>query len=946
MDNINNLIDGLKTSSVDANLESMNFYQSKLLSNKNEKIITSIREHLENCDEFIISVAFITESGITLLLEQLKKLANKNIKGKILTGDYLNFTQPKALKKLLEYENIELKILSNENFHAKGYFFKRNNVWSLIIGSSNLTQTALTTNFEWNLKVNSLENGKIAKEIIGNFNDVFNRLPPLDLLTINSYEKLYNSSREYIKTLKLNQKSLTSEEIKPNYMQIQALNNLEEIRKTKDKALLISATGTGKTYLSAFDVKAMNPKKVLFIAHRKTILDKSKDTYESLISNKKMCLYGEGETQENDYIFAMVQTLNRDEHLKKFSRDYFDYIIIDEVHHSGAKTYQNIINYFTPRFFLGMTATPERSDNFDIYKLFDHTIAFEIRLHDALKEKLLCPFHYFGISDIEVDGRLIDEKATIKNLVVDERVNHIIEKSRYYGYSGEKLHGLIFVSKVEEARVLSEKLNEHGLKTKALTGETSDLSREKAIEQLEKGELEYLITVDIFNEGVDIPCVNQVLLLRPTDSAIVYIQQLGRGLRKSTDKEFVVILDFIGNYEKNFLIPIAISQNNSYDKDSIKRFINRGTEYIPGESSIVFEEIVKERIFENISKTNFSTRKNIEHDYKLLKKQLGRTPYLNDFFERNMIDPSIILKYKKDYDDVLKTLDSKGEFGTLNAKEKNFLKFLSSFFTPAKRIHEIFILKYLLKVEDGDIESLNSLIENEFGLKNQILNTDNALKHLTKDIFKSLSTAKEFLNILEKDDKKYRVNKDLKKSYEKNFYFKMLLDDLISYNLNYVKKNYQQLDDSTILKYKEYSKQEAFWYLNLDFNNGYQVSGYTAFEEEKKVMIFITADSDSSSNYNNEFFDQCRFTWFSKTNRCLSRNNQLTTEGKISQNFYTLEIFIKKISGEKFYYMGQVEKVLNTEEIITSNGDPLVKYELKLKDEIELDLFNYLTILK
>ena len=365
-------------------------------------------------------------------------------------------------------------------------------------------------------------------------------------------------------------------------MQREALKNLFELRQTKDRGLLISATGTGKTYLSAFDVKNVNPKKMLFTAHRKTILEKSKLTFENIIKDKKMAVYGENGWENADYIFAMVQTLSRAEHLKNFSEDFFDYIIIDEVHHSGAKTYQALINYFKPKFLLGMTATPERTDDFDVYGLFNHNIAYEIRLYDALRENLLCPFHYFGISDISVDGEIINEKASIKKLAADERVNHIIEKSRYYGYSGDKLHGLIFVSRKDEAEILCEKFNERGIKSIFLTGDDTDNTREKGIEKLEKGEIDYIITVDIFNEGVDIPCVNQVILLRPTESSIVYIQQLGRGLRKSENKEFVVILDFIGNYEKNFLIPAAISQNNSFDKDFMKRFLMNGTNIIPG----------------------------------------------------------------------------------------------------------------------------------------------------------------------------------------------------------------------------------------------------------------------------------------------------------------------------------------------------------------------------
>lgn len=936
------LIESLKTSSINLNIESSQNFQHKLLCNKEEKIIINLRKELENCDEFIISVAFITEGGLSLILEQLKELENRNIRGKILTGDYLNFTEPKALKRLLNYKNIELKILSKEKFHAKGYFFKKGNLWTLIIGSSNLTQTALTVNFEWNLKINSLEDGKITKDILNNFEEIFERLPKLDLEMIENYEKVYKLSKEYSKIQEKNQNSLFKKDIKPNFMQKEALENLKLLRESEDKGLLISATGTGKTYLSAFDVKNLKPEKILFMAHRKTILRKAKYTFENIISNKKMAIYGEESIVDADYIFAMVQTLNKKEHLEKFSKNYFNYIIIDEVHHSGAKTYQSIISYFKPDFLLGMTATPERSDDFDIYRLFNHNIAYEIRLYDALRENLLCPFHYFGVSDITVDGECIDNKTSIKNLTLEQRIDHIIEKSRYYGYSGEKLHGLMFVSRVEEANILAEKFNERGIKSIALTGEHGDNTRENAIEKLENGEIEYIITVDIFNEGIDIPCVNQVILLRPTESSIVYIQQLGRGLRKNKNKEFVVVLDFIGNYEKNFLIPTAISQNNSFDKDFMKKFILNGTNMIPGESSISFEEIVKERIFENINKTNFSTKKNIEHDFNLLEKQLGRTPMLNDFFTRNMIEPSVILKFRKDYDSVLKALRPNTEFGILSEIEKNFLTFLSSFFTPAKRIHEMVILQESIKSAKISLKEVEDILEKKYKIKQQKENIENAVKHLSKEIFTSLSTMKEFEPILEKVNGEYKVSKDFKNGYENNKYFRELVEDLIKYNLGYVEKNYKQSGKESIQKYKQYTKQEGFWQLNLDFNNGYQVSGYTVFEEEKKVIMFVTMED--SSIFDNKFLDQQRFPWFSKNNRCLSRNNRLTAEGKIAENYYTLEIFVKKSSGESFYYLGQAEKVLKAKECFTEKGIPRVEYELKLKNEVPEDLFDYLQV--
>lgn len=939
MENI--LMDSMRTSLIDSNIESVLSYQHKLISNREEKIVSLIRRELENCDEFIISVAFVTLGGVTMILEQLKDLEARGVKGKILTGDYLTFTQPKALKKLLEFKNIELKVLSDEKFHAKGYFFRKGDIWTMIVGSSNLTQTALTVNFEWNLKINSLKDGKIATEILNNFYDVFNKIPALDMDSLLEYERVYNLTKEYTKKKK--QEIREYKEITPNIMQKQALENLNNLRKYERKGLLISATGTGKTYLSAFDVRNANPKRVLFIAHRKTILQKAKETYENILRDKKIVIYGEEDIDEADVVFAMIQTLSKENHMTKFSPDYFDYIVVDEVHHGGAKSYQSVLNYFIPKFLLGMTATPERGDNFDIYKLFDNNIAYEIRLHDALKEELLSPFHYFGISDIEIDGELINEKSGIKKLTADARVNHIIEKSRFYGYSGDKIHGLIFVSRIDEALLLEEKFQERGVKAIALTGDDSDEKRERSIAQLENGEIEYIITVDIFNEGVDIPCVNQVILLRPTESSIVYIQQLGRGLRKYPDKEYVVILDFIGNYEKNFLIPIAVSQNSNYDKDYMKRFIMNGTDMIPGQSSIIFEEIVKERIFENINRTNFSTKKNIEKDFILLEKQLGRVPMLYDFFEKNMIEPSVILKYKKTYDEVLRILKPREEFLTLDSRESNYLTFLSSFFTPAKRVHEMVILQELLNKERVSIEEIGKILEERYSLYNQEESIENGVKHLAKEIFVSLSTAKEFLPIVERYEDDIVLSGDFKKSYEGKLYFKNLIDDLIRYNLAYVEKNYKQREEETILRYKEYSKQEAFWYLNLDFNNGYQVSGYTVFEEQRKVILFITLDDTPPfTQYDNKFYDNRRFTWYSKNQRCLSRNGKLTAEGKIAENYYILEVFIKKKSGENFYYIGKVKEVLNPKEIVNYKGNSVVEYELLLKDEIEENLYNYL----
>ena len=553
---------GLVNSIIDSNLALV----PKLIINdytKGEKVLTEIINGLNKCKEFFISVAFITYSGLLPLLETLEKLNKNGIKGKILTTNYLNFSEPKALKKLLSFSNIQVKMYSKENFHTKGYIFKNKNHYKVIVGSSNLTQTALTKNKEWNLKISSLKEGALTKEIISEFNNLWIDAQDLTLSWLEIYEDIYIKQREYTRKTKV--PSIKQYKLIPNRMQVAAIESLNELRKKgKDKALLISSTGTGKTYLSAFELRKYNPKKALFIVHREQIARQALESYKDVFGDTKTMgiLSGNSKDINREIIFSTIQTLSKDDILYNFKKDEFDYIVIDEVHKAGANSYQKVVNYFMPKFLLGMTATPERNDDFDIFKMFDNNIAYEIRLQQALEEDLLCPFHYFGISDVTVDGTELNDNSDFRFLVAEERVNHIIDKINFYGYCGDRVKGLIFCSSKKEAKKLSNIFNNRGYKTVALTGEDSQEVREDAIKRLEQDEidnsLDYIFTVDIFNEGVDIPSINQIVMLRPTQSAIIFVQQLGRGLRKSKFKEYVVIIDFVGSYNNNFLIPIAL----------------------------------------------------------------------------------------------------------------------------------------------------------------------------------------------------------------------------------------------------------------------------------------------------------------------------------------------------------------------------------------------------
>lgn len=582
MDKKDELRLGFETAYIDGNVASNVVYRPQFLSNnykEGKKVLSSVEDELLSCDKFQISVAFITLGGIEPLLQTLKELEKKNIPGEILTTNYLNFSEPKALAKLNVLKNIKLKMYdvekASEGFHTKGYIFKKEEIYRIIIGSSNMTKSALTTNREWNTKIVSTEQGEVAKEIVHEFNDLWKSKYALN------FDEFYNNYKEKYEIIKHQRQIAKKEQItsieqyklQPNSMQVGLISNLKKIIASGEKrALLISATGTGKTYASAFAMRELGFKRVLFLVHRGQLARQTKKSYEKIFGNTvSMGLVGAGYHEyDKDYVFAMVQTLNKDSHLMEYRPDEFDCIVLDEAHHTSAGTYQKVMNYFKPKFWLGMTATPDkRDDNIEgrnIYEIFNYQIAYEIRLQQAMEEDLLCPFHYFGISDValvnekNIKARKIDGRD-FNILTGDERVKHIIEQANYFGYSGDRVKGLIFCSRIDESIELSNKFNQminpetgKNFRTIALNGSASDDERQNAFERLAMNEdnateknqpLDYIFSVEILNEGVDIVEVNQVIMLRPTESPIVFIQQLGRGLRKAEGKEFVVILDFI-----------------------------------------------------------------------------------------------------------------------------------------------------------------------------------------------------------------------------------------------------------------------------------------------------------------------------------------------------------------------------------------------------------------
>jgi superfamily II DNA or RNA helicase len=959
------LINGLQTGFVDKQIVSQNDFVPKILLNDKvagKKVLSSIINELNGCNEFWFSVAFVTAGGVASLKNTLEEIANRNIKGKILVSQYLNFTQPEALKQLLKFKNIELRISINTNFHAKGYLFKKHDYYNLIIGSSNLTADALSTNKELNIKTSATENSYIINKIKEEFNNDFVNSVIVDDDYIKSYEELYKNS----KYRTVYQKPDNGNIIKPNLMQNDALRNLVKIRANgKSKALLISATGTGKTYLSAFDVKAVEAKTFLFIVHRGNIANKAMETFKSIFgTTRSMGVFSGNRKEVNaNFLFSTVQTISKPENLELFNKDHFDYIVIDETHRAGAESYKRVLDYFNPGFLLGMTATPERTDGHDIFKYFDYNIAYEIRLHKALEEEMLSPFHYYGVTDISVNGQIIDDNAAFDSLTSNERLDKIIEKSSFYGCDSGQVRGLVFCSKVEECKILAAEFTKRGLPSIYLSGENTEEERSNAIEQLESDnkeeKIQYIFSVDIFNEGVDIPRVNQIIMLRPTQSAIIFVQQLGRGLRKTDGKEYLTVIDFIGNYNNNFLVPIALYGDSTYNKDTIRKLMTSGSDLIPGQSTINFDRITRERIFAAIDTANLSKKKDLVNDYELLKYKLGRIPTMVDFLEHGSRDPELFVDYNKSYYNFIKGIDSVVTY-TLNSRHSKVLELFSNEINNAIRVEESIILIYLIEQGSLKIERLKQIIFSRFGYNSTDETIASAINNLnfnfvTENYNKELLPVSEIhkLSIIDKIEDELFLN---------NSFIELLLDvNLKSHlidNTKYSILKFERLFDlkkyvGGFVLYNKYSRKDVFRILNWDKNPLAQnVGGYMFNPERTNCAIFVNYHKEdgisSTTKYEEGFLNKLEFEWMSKSKRTLTSPDIVSLKNGGAQ--LRLPLFIKKSNdeGAAFYYMGDVTPIHESFKQSNIKDDAnndvsVVKVRFRLNIPVEDALYDYIT---
>lgn len=961
------LFESLQTGFIDKSIPSDKIYRPQLLTNDHrvgKKVLYTILQELDQCDEFWFSVAFITTGGVATLINTLVELEKKNIKGRILASQYLNFTHPEALERLKRFKNIELKIAIEGDFHSKGYLFRKTDLYNLIIGSSNLTQTALCSNKEWNLKVSGTNESELISQAIVEFKKEFETSADVTNQFLKDYLFLWNARKLFNTEVLEKETHIDAFRPKPNLMQREALNNIESLRAKKEKkALLISATGTGKTFLSAFDVERYKPKRFLFVVHRLTIAEEAMKTFKRLLDDDiKMGIYsGDIQEIEADYIFSTVQTISKPEHLDKFDRTHFDYIVIDETHRAGAESYKRLMDYFSPSFLLGMTATPERTDGEDIFKMFDYNIAYEIRLNRALEEEMLSPFHYYGVTDLIVDDKPIDDKTDFRFLVADERVDRIVEKIKLYNCDNGTIRGLIFCSRQDECIELSRLLNKKGYRTIALTGKNSEKERQDAIELLESesNKLDYIITVDIFNEGVDIPKVNQILMLRPTQSAIIFIQQLGRGLRKINNKEYLTVIDFIGNYSNNYMIPIALFGDTSYNKDALRKLLSSGSSFIPGTSTINFDKISKQRIFDAIDSANMQKIKDLKNDYQLLKYKIGRVPFMVDFLEHGSRDPIQFVSIKGSYYNFVSTQEDDYR-DKLNITQEKLLELFSSEINNAKRIEESLILNEIITHKQCSITQLKKTLFDKYNYSiesSTILSCVNNLNFGFITIKKGgkLIPVKESINVkivnLSADN--IFIEKDFNEQLDNRF-FKMFLQDSINYAIKtYDSEFNRERYVNGFQLYKKYSRKDVFRILNWDSNPVAQnVGGYIISKDKNNCPIFVTyhkaEDISNSTKYLDGFLNPNEFEWMSKSNRRL-----ISGDVQAIKNYKSglrLPLFIQKNNDEgiEFYYMGDVTPIEDSFKETTMMNDKekkvaVVKLIFKMLIPVELNLYNYLT---
>lgn len=658
----------------------------------NVRLITNnlgkqLLEHIETASSICILTAFVMKSGVEYIRESLKIAAGRRADIKICTGDYLFVTQPEALDELISIDDrIEIRLWQSNgvSFHPKAYIFQNGNHDCLFIGSSNLSRSALSNGVEWNLSVSNEK--EVFDETLVQFLKMFmsNQTIPLNKETLKEYAERYGQYHEknthlaqmwskmeeldlmlpldsdlQDQALIIHDEQAAYGEIKPRFAQIEALDELQKtLEEEYNKALVVMATGLGKTYLAGFF--AQNFGRILFIAHREEILCQAKESFQKIMPDRKFGIYnGRVKEGQADAIFASIFTLSMKTHLQQFHADEFDLIIVDEFHHAAADSYQRVLDYFTPKFLLGITATPDRNDNKDVYAICDGNVAFRLDFLDAIERKWLAPFKYYGIYDdtdysqIRWLGTHYDEEQLLQAQLREDLAAKILRAWE----EKKQTRTIGFCSSIRQANYLSNFFNHHGYKTVSLHSQQFGLSRKAEIKKLSDGELDVIFTVDLFNEGVDIPSVDTLLFVRPTESLTVFTQQIGRGLRLHDGKETCVIIDLIGNY-RNADIKLSLFATDPLEAGS-KNILPTVPEFCEVNLDVHVIDLLKEMITKKHPR-----REKLLSAYTALKHDLGNRP---TYLELHLKGAADSVQYRQEFKSYVGFLEWADE---LNDREK------------------------------------------------------------------------------------------------------------------------------------------------------------------------------------------------------------------------------------------------------------------------------------
>lgn len=689
-------------------------------------MLGELKKEILTSDSVDLLVSFIKWSGIRCIIDELREFtSSNNNKLRIITTSYMGATDYKAIEELAKLPNTEIKIsydTERTRLHAKAYMFKRETGFTTAyIGSSNLSNVALTSGLEWNLKVTEKDSFDIVKKFEATFESYFNDSEFVDFK--GTYDDNKRLKMSLCKDINKEVEGFNFNfDIKPYAYQKEILENLKAERElfNKHKNLLIAATGVGKTVIAAFDYKRFvkenkgKKNRLLFVAHREEILKQSRDTFRAILKDNNFgdLMVGNNETKSLEHLFVSVQSLNSKDLTAITSNDFYDFIIVDEFHHAAAKSYQNLLEYYNSKILLGLTATPERADNKDIYKYFEDRISAEIRLPEAIDRKLLSPFQYFGVTD-NVDlsklkwGRKGYDIRELDNVYNnnDIRASKIVESVYKYVTDINEVIGLGFCVSIEHAKFMANYFNSNGIQSLALHSQSSNDERSDAKFRLVNGDLKFIFVVDLYNEGVDIPEINTVMFLRPTESLTVFLQQLGRGLRLSEDKECLTVLDFVGQAHKNYNFDEKFRAIIGKSNHSVKHYIENGFLTLPKGCYMQFEKQAKEYILRNI-KSAANNKTNLINKLKTFTADTSMELTLQNFLNYNNL--SLIDFYGKtgdrSFNSMLVLAGIISEFDDEN-KDEITKKLKNLFFINSRRFIE-FTIKIIKKEVSFDISEL------------------------------------------------------------------------------------------------------------------------------------------------------------------------------------------------------------------------------------------------